>query len=119
MREIKFRAWRDGEMIYQDNGSSAEVATLFNRIHGQHIVMQATGLKDKSGKDIFEHDIVKCWVSRYPDSMTAGVVCWNNHVAAFQIQYEGIFNNFPTDFMHKWHTFEIIGNTFENPELLK
>lgn len=58
-REIKFRAWRDGEMIYQSENGYHELARLFNRIHSNHSVMQFTGRKDKNDKEIYEGDVFR------------------------------------------------------------
>lgn len=137
MKEIKFRAWdiQNERMVfdpdrfepsYLEEEKSVSPWVFYETwqdredgIRRSCHVMMFTGLKDKNGKEIYECDIITAWVSRFPDSKTPGVVCWNNHVAAFQLQYEGAFNNFPTDFLHKWHHFEILGNIYEHPELLK
>ena len=76
-------------------------------------ICQYTGLKDKNGKRIWENDIVKHEVSD-----TIGTVKW------YQEDYVGwcvddivIDEQQFTDEM--WNECEVIGNIFDNPELLK
>lgn len=74
-------------------------------------VMQSTGLKDKNGIEIFEGDIVK----------------WTEHVGAIEFLINnqqtvlmGQSENIITDLDYCTHfNMEIIGNIYENPELLK
>lgn len=69
------------------------------------ILMQSTGLKDKNGKFIYEGDILK----RY-----AGieVVQWDSEFTGFSpwVEPDGYIN--PS-------ALEVIGNIYENPELLE
>lgn len=77
-------------------------------------VMQCTGLKDKNGKLIYEGDIV---LSLATKSHT-GVVCWDKEKAYFKINGKGIaYNALQT--LHSENAFEVIGNIYENPELLE
>jgi uncharacterized phage protein (TIGR01671 family) len=67
--------------------------------------MQYTGLEDKNGKEIYEGDILYieneiCEVKFNVPSFTA----YNSQEHEWNIQYAGV---------------EIIGNIYENPELLK
>lgn len=134
-REIKFRARRklNGDWVYGSylKGVSEDWCYVFEtggdpsesgdapiiRVITK-TVGQFTGLHDKHGKEIYEGDICDAWVSRWPDKRTRGIVVWNNDCGAFQLQYEGAFGNQPTDFIHRWHYFEIIGNIYQHPHLL-
>ena len=113
MREIKFRAWDDQQtcMIYPNQGivnnmQSWEILQRFD------IVMQHTGLKDKNGTEIYEGDIVQAY---YTHKLKGGI---------FEIRYlERSFsmtqNKEDTELDCVWfHICEVIGNIYENPELL-
>lgn len=111
MREIKFRAW---------DTDNLEMSEPFKLIHDmelysdQHIVMQYTGLTDKNGKEIYEGDIIKC---SYCEK-DFGVVEYQTHMHRFGLQWpeNKCANARLTDIDH-WA--EVIGNIYENPELLE
>lgn len=131
MREIKFRAWVEGEdpktfeMLYdvQDvydskphyHGGFGDVLK-----DGESIVMQYTGLKDKNGKEIYEGDIVKMksYSFQHLDRYNYEVY-YKPEEARFKfknnVKYPHNSDNDSTGF----HSFEVIGNIHETPELLK
>ena len=73
-------------------------------------IMQYTGLKDKDGNEIYEGDIVKTQTTEH------GIVRWIDQIddgtewTGWNLNY----NNIDGD-----QDFEIIGNIYENPELIK
>lgn len=77
-----------------------ECAAGFNNI----ILMQCTGKKDKTGKLIFEGDIVREY-DEYGYVMIKEVVFLEDVMFGFNINVE--------------FDYEIIGNIYENPELLE
>lgn len=67
-------------------------------------LMQYTGLKDIKGKEIYEGDLVKSLL--YNDGEINKVI-WEDALSIYPFQY----------YMQS-EDFEIIGNIYENPELL-
>lgn len=131
MREIKFRAW-DGignhGMQYYD--SLDEIEAYF-RSHKFQDVMQYTGLKDKNGKEIYEHDIVRDLTSYADLYETKGLyennrvvipllVAWVETEARFMLY--GDFNREEWYYQYSDQIYdrrlEIIGNIYATPELM-
>lgn len=94
-------------------------------------ICQCTGLKDKNGKLIWENDILDGFTYPY---MSDGVhnyyaeVCWCSNVPAFGIYTQkypkskvGGISAGMTEIMGDWNSndWEVIGNIFDNPELLE
>lgn len=126
-REIKFRAWDklNKQMGHVKNIEWAGTATssgfikhvdfLSNRYYSSEYqnspadyeLMQYTGLKDKNGVEIYELDILE-------------FNKWSKKVVIFEI-YMDLENCYTGYGLHQeeCNRCEIIGNIYENPELLK
>jgi hypothetical protein len=118
MREIKFRAW-DG--VGMNNWEWFKLQShaadwLDQNATSDWYVMQYTGLKDKKrtpdypdGQEIYEGDVVR--VGGYPSEavVTSRVVYYKN---GFYLD-QGIMVNWNAEDV------EVIGNIYENPELLE
>jgi len=90
--------------------SPSEVWTDGTAIGRTIHLMQFTGLKDKNGKEIYEGDIVKseAWSpSTYEVGFREGAFCFYREDSLYANNPEYLFK------------FEIIGNIYENPELIK
>ncbi len=101
MRTLKFRAWdKKGNAMRDD--IQAFYGSFWDILKDDRwVVMQYTGLKDKNGKEIYEGDILQ----NISFKECIGVMEWLEKDACFTRFYP-LFN------------FEIIGNIYENPELI-
>lgn len=80
---------------------------------------QYTGLKDKNGKEIFEGDIVISVGVRLNGELTkfTGYVKWENYGLSYEL-YKETTTGFITEGLSRGGNYEVIGNTYDNPELL-
>lgn len=120
-REIKFRVWNGSKMLgMKEIGfipplHSNMAPTLHDAFEsmkkGMHI-MQFTGLKDKTGREIYEGDVVRDHREGTKFEMKFG--CSDDVIGFFgedliQMRYGLNLGN---------SEMEVIGNIYENPELL-
>ena len=80
--------------------------------------MQSTGLKDKNSKEIFEGDIL---AFKTDDEVINVKIFWDEKHALFMFRSEKYNEEEPLAELVEANTypFEIIGNVYENPELLE
>jgi len=134
-RLFKFRVWGKDEleekykMFYDDEEILVPYHIgLFGDLNNKDfITMQYTGLKDCKGKEIYEGDILSYKNFTTPKHKGVWHVEWNAYfwdvIRHFAPRYEGDkgegwFEG--QDFFWKNHEYmEIIGNIYENPELVK
>jgi len=135
MQDIKFRAWV-GKMEYdittgkfgtffvnKEKGDglhpndSASLTPNTTKYSDDTPVMQYTGLKDKNGNDIYEGDILRWRDSRNLEVKwgTVGWVLYGDLFKKFGLEADSC-NEFNTSGYLPYS--EIIGNVYENPELL-
>ena len=133
MREIKFRFWDMPEGIMRKWEDWCYQGTAFALLGSQNspmpiIPMQFTGLYDKSGKEIYEGDIVRFYFcADHPRLERPGKTAECN--GPTEMIDEVVFDDGAFYFVdpevgrayaRNWNNrCEIIGNIFENPDLLK
>ena len=136
MRDIKFRCWdtENKEMLevqeldYEDsyNGQPMIRTTMYSDYFDTEdmILMQYTGLKDKNGKEIYEGDIVKFklykgeeekyFVGKVEYFGSSFIVDANNDSDYHVYDLDG----FGIDFKYNLEDCEVIGNVWEDSDLL-
>ena len=132
-REIKFRAWYKilERIIYDDelefSSSIYKLAEALKDVSDGRILMQFTGLLDKNGKEIYEGDIIQwgygeCKECGQEHKKRSGEVYWNDFSACYQTSNGDylISNRGNTQLKGNGERddLEIIGNIYENPELI-
>ena len=118
MREIKFRAWdKENNCMIEDwYVITIERDDAFLGRQAQtlgHEIMQFTGLKDKNGKEIYEGDIIK---AIYEHKEEFGEVFYDEEHGLFDVR--GNLWKSCEDLYCSEKYYEVIGNIYENQELL-
>lgn len=124
MLALKFRVWlpdidqmlRVKALVFEEDKTRCVCGYSFDfYLEDENaIIMQSTGLRDKNGKEVFIGDIIKC---------TRGCL----HEVYIEKEYGGTyFGGMPAVYLkglregYAWTEHEeIIGNVYENPELLE
>lgn len=119
MREIKFRAWNGIKILdYCSQDTMGRLEVSWEGHDTKLELMQFTGLLDKNGKEIYEGDIVKAMAEeRHFEQSCIGKIVYSNDVA-YQVVRGGDYSGLSLAW-GGWKSFEIIGNIYENKELLK
>lgn len=120
----KFRAWDEDHkymeytdknlvVCFSDEGAEVTDHTTFSHSctsMQNYELMQSTGLKDKNGTEIYEGDIIK---NSYDEIYT---VKWFDAAFLLEEKYNGGFDYHE---LYLEDNKKVIGNIYENPELLE
>ncbi len=108
MREIKFRVWNNtGKRMLYDSSLAFKANKVIEELGTK--VMQYTGLKDKNNKEIYEGDVLKIGDTIYQ-------IYWDDRFVEWGLT--GISQSLGLMFNKENDDKEVIGNIYENPELL-
>ena len=112
MRTIKFRAWRKEYIKMFTWEQMVNYEWGFADIDiGDDIFMQYTGLSDKNGKEVYFKDVIKS------DDKEIGIVEWDDDNGC--IILETLDGDIWSDSIGMISLGKIIGNIYDNPELIK
>ena len=131
MREIKFRAWHGDhkKMEYPEvqlkadsdswdgvYGSVCGIINSYFKSSGDRVWMEYIGRKDKNDKEVYEGDVVECYVlTSHKSSRRDAVIC----IVEFK---NGMFYPKPLNGYNFGVNFDnciILGNIYQNPDFIK
>lgn len=123
INEILMISFVRNEIIGKFSDGSTSVPLKFeDKRNGEDVIlMQSTGLRDKNGKEIFEGDIVT-------DGEFTRIVRYHQTLGFYMFDEEGnerffsdsaTLEDFEEDAKVVSEILEVIGNVYENPELLE
>ena len=138
MREYKFRVWdtenkemlKVQELDFEDTFYGGRLSIRTDQYNDYFdiedmILMQYTGLKDKNGKEIYEGDIVKVklykgeeekyFIGKVEYFGSNFIVDADNNSEYHIYDLDG----FGIDYRYHLEDCEVIGNIYDNPELLE
>ena len=125
MREIKFRAWdlktKTMHTVENINFCGRETVTVqYNPVKkiclDSVLLMQYTGAKDKNGVEIYEGDIIRHQSGKYGTDFE---IKWSPILCGFTAMQ--IESGHPSPQLNQGTMcyFEVVGNIYENPELVE
>lgn len=113
-RKIKFRIWNDYDkkMIHWNELLEKNLANIFTIPSYNKWLMQYTGLHDKNGKEIWENDIVEITRECIYEK---GIIIFKDG-CFFIKSKENLLALYNCELSN--YKIKIIGNIYDNPELL-
>lgn len=136
MKDIKFRAFHKPSKKMFDVYCFTDIEVMENSVDGVFTsetlpalrqdceLMQYTGLKDCEGKEIFEGDIVEGYINifstdfagndRYGKTLKKGYVYYDLEYPSFNINFDDSIA-----FLNEFENIKILGDIYQNSELLE
>lgn len=106
----------NGSGILGSGGTEAKFEVGGYALHDKDSLMRFTGLKDKNGKEVYSGDIIQSFASGGMPIFHE--IIWSDSECSFRAKYQSgdcpISQRWFDEFQK-----EVIGNIYENPELLK
>lgn len=119
-REHKFRFWDSWNECYTYSDKIGSLSKFFElyeetqKGENNPVLQEFSGLHDKNKAEIYEGDIVKC------NNGHIGDVVWEEEDCCFEVtDYYSQCDDYPTMAFMEGQPFIVIGNIYQNPELLK
>lgn len=135
MRAIRFRAWHEGQgRMFSAEEMAADqltllptgrfinvsgVSTRLSQIIGDMIPLQFTGLHDKNGKEIYEGDILSSEYKSIGSKRDCHPVTWGSGRWNVDHSVNDCCKPWRGDLNGHHASEEVIGNIYENPELVQ
>lgn len=129
-RETKFRAFQDNQMLTSPINSNYGLTRFFGFLYEDAPIMQYTGVKDNNGIEIYEGDLCRCthYNHSHPDTVLIQEVMFEK--GTFILKSKDADSLEPIQETVRCvplfyfcnptpNKIEVIGNIYENPELLQ
>lgn len=122
MTEIKFKAWdkkrKEWDVNFLIDGDGCIFDSYGDYELSEHLeIVQYIGESDKYGNDIYTEDIVKYHNTHHSDILTEYDVYLK--VVRVGSRFLQTNNEFRPDMWYEWDKVEVVGNAYQNPELMK
>jgi uncharacterized phage protein (TIGR01671 family) len=117
--------WDWERMLAHEDSEPGWLRNVFQGQYEECYLMQYTGLKDKNGREIYKGDILKTDRGNYfvkevlPFIELVGYDEWSDPGDEPEEYHNGDYYQGSNIQSHSWNEFVVIGNVYENPELLK
>ncbi len=140
MRQIKFRVWdkTEDKFIPLKDYHLATIrfdglpqfftcdnVLIYGKVWPEHLVLQQfTGLKDKNSIEVYEGDVVELCFCNTPDYKNKTLIEWSDYhngwaITQLGVPLDSIFRSYRLSLPFiTYNSIRVIGNIFENPELL-